>query len=166
MNNLFDITNFNINDIIQQKFLCKKHNGQNIFPNIFWKINNNKKLEIDFYTIIMEDPDAPSGTFVHWYIPYIPKKFNYISKENINEILVGYNTLGKKEYHGPCNPENKMHNYNFYLYGIKGDLDKQDNNMKKEFINTKSSNTYELLLKKNNLKIIFKKNKKFQYKIE
>ena len=38
--------------------------------------------------------------------------------------------------------------------------------MKKEFINTKSSNTYELLLKKNNFKIIFKKNKKFQYKNE
>ena len=45
-------------------------------------------------------------------------------------ILVGYNSLGKKEYHGPCNPENKIHNYNFYLYGIKGDLDKKDNNMK------------------------------------
>ena len=80
MNNLFDITNFNINDIIQQKFLCKKHNGQNIFPNIFWKINNNKKLEIDFYTIIMEDPDAPSGTFIHWYIPYIPKNLIIFQK--------------------------------------------------------------------------------------
>ena len=42
MNNLFNITDFNINDTIQQKFLCKNHIGQNIFPNIFWKINNNK----------------------------------------------------------------------------------------------------------------------------
>ena len=46
MNNLFNITDFNINDTIQQKFLCKNHNGQNIFPNIYWKIKLMNKLYV------------------------------------------------------------------------------------------------------------------------
>ena len=134
-------------------------------PNFEFVTQSIEDLKFLLLTHIGEIPNfEPNFGTRLLYVLFEPNLNSSELKENINEILVGYNTLGKKEYHGPCNPENKMHNYNFYLYGIKGDLDKQDNNMKKEFINTKSSNTYELLLKKNNLKIILKKNKKFQYK--
>ena len=79
-------------------------------------------------------------------------------------MFIGYNSLQEKSYFGPCNPENKNHQYIFYLYTINGDFDKLNNDEKIEFIKTKSSIQYEKLLKNNNFKIIDKQEKKFLYK--
>ena len=70
------------NKEINSDYLCEKHNRKNIFPYIYWKCNNkNKNINI-FRSLIMEDPDAPNGTFVHWFIPYISENIYEINEKN------------------------------------------------------------------------------------
>jgi phosphatidylethanolamine-binding protein (PEBP) family uncharacterized protein len=62
-----EIINFiNNNETINKKYLCKKHNGDNIMPSIKWTSVNGAEN----YVIIMEDLDANNGkcNFVHLYI--------------------------------------------------------------------------------------------------
>jgi Raf kinase inhibitor-like YbhB/YbcL family protein len=75
--------------------------------------------ETQSLALIMEDPDAPRGTFDHWLV------FNIIPE--ITEIIPNYtpegavvipNSAGKLEYMGPCPPPGKPHRYFFKVYAL------------------------------------------------
>ncbi len=75
--------------------------------------------------LIMDDPDAPMGTWVHWVIYNIPPsthtlKRNFPKKDKLaNGIEQGENSWGKIGYGGPCPPKNNgAHRYMFKLYAI------------------------------------------------
>lgn len=80
--------------------------------------------------IILDDPDAPSGTFTHWVIWNIePTDFVPADIPN-NPTLVkpvkavqGSNTAGRIGYMGPCPPKGKPHRYYFRVYGLDRMLD-------------------------------------------
>ncbi|WP_457592766.1 YbhB/YbcL family Raf kinase inhibitor-like protein [Hydrogenimonas sp.] len=73
--------------------------------------------------LIMDDPDAPSGTFVHWVIYDIPPGIEglpegiapdpYLSEG----IRQGVNSFGNIGYGGPCPPSGE-HRYMFKLYAL------------------------------------------------
>jgi Raf kinase inhibitor-like YbhB/YbcL family protein len=99
---------------IPSKYTC---DGENINPS----------LEIDHIpegtqtlTLIMEDPDAPKGTFDHWLL------WNIFPKSPIMENSVpgisGTNGAGKTGYHGPC-PPSGSHRYYFYVFALDAKLD-------------------------------------------
>jgi Raf kinase inhibitor-like YbhB/YbcL family protein len=75
--------------------------------------------------IILDDPDAPSGAFVHWIIWNIPPT-KIIPEAIPNKGLVtepiegvqGLNSFGKIGYMGPCPPPGKPHRYIFRVYGL------------------------------------------------
>ena len=81
--------NLKVNDFPNKKYICKKHEGDNVSPVISW----NKILKAKSYAIIMEDPDAVGGTFIHWYIPYISNNINkidslcFIDRIKVNDVL-------------------------------------------------------------------------------
>lgn len=70
--------------------------------------------------IIMEDPDAPKGTFDHWLVWNIPP-INEI-KENSIPGISGMNGGGKTGYYAPC-PPSGSHRYYFYVFALDAVLD-------------------------------------------
>lgn len=70
--------------------------------------------------IIMEDPDAPFGTFDHWLAWNIPPKAGI--SENSNPGTNGINSSGKTGYHGPC-PPSGTHRYYFHVYALDTSFD-------------------------------------------
>lgn len=79
--------------------------------------------------IIMEDPDAPMGTFTHWVAWNIPPGNipENIPKEKVvtePNMLQAKNDFGKYGYGGPCPPRGKPHRYFFKVYVLDTMLEK------------------------------------------
>lgn len=70
--------------------------------------------------LIMEDPDAPRGTFDHWIVWNIPP--NEAIAEETNPGVSGLNDYGKTGYGGPC-PPSGVHRYFFRVFALDVKLD-------------------------------------------
>lgn len=108
-------TSFKNEDFIPSKYTC---DGEDVSPALEWDSVPNAKT----YAIIVEDPDAPGGTFIHWVIYNIPT--NKLS-EGIPKIfksefgIQGVNDFGRIGYNGPCPPRtHPPHRYFFYVYAL------------------------------------------------
>jgi hypothetical protein len=81
------------------------------------------------YALIVDDPDAPGGTFTHWVIYGIPGSYDHLDdgvpqvEELDNGAMQGPNHMGKIGYNGPSPPRGKPHRYIFTLYAIDAKLD-------------------------------------------
>ena len=68
--------------------------------------------------LILDDPDAPSGTFTHWLIWKMPPELKEIVASSVpNGAVQGRNDFGKTAYNGPC-PPSGQHRYYFRLYAL------------------------------------------------
>src|SRR5688500_10792846 len=70
--------------------------------------------------LIMEDPDAPRGTFDHWLVWNISP--NEAISEQTNPGISGTNDFGKTGYGGPC-PPSGVHRYFFKVYALDTKLE-------------------------------------------
>ncbi len=95
--------------IIPQKYTC---DGDNISPPL--RIENITE-GIQSLALIVEDPDAPSGTFDHWVVWNIPPMREI--KEDTVPGTEGLNSFGKHSYGGPC-PPSGVHRYFFKVYAL------------------------------------------------
>lgn len=81
--------------------------------------------------MIVDDPDAPVGTFVHWVVWNIPVDKNMISEgESLSEPQ-GKTDFGRSGYGGPC-PPSGTHRYFFKLYALDTTLDLDSDSTKKD----------------------------------
>lgn len=69
--------------------------------------------------LIMDDPDAPNGTFDHWLMWNIPVKETI--EENTATGTQGKNGRGIISYIGPC-PPSGTHHYHFRIYALDTNL--------------------------------------------
>jgi len=106
---------FKNNEPIPAKFTCQG-NGINPELKISGVPENAKNL-----ALIMDDPDAPMGTFTHWLIWNIDPKTSII-KENSAPGVQGTNGVKENAYIGPC-PPSGTHRYFFKLYALDARLD-------------------------------------------
>lgn len=117
-------TAFDHNAPIPKRFTC---DGENINPPLFI---DNIPESAESLAIIVEDPDAPNGTFTHW-IAWDMSPGPNIYSNKFSGGPQGKNDFGKKNYMGPCPPQGEEHRYFFKIYalGSKVDLDpeKADN---------------------------------------
>lgn len=73
--------------------------------------------------LIVDDPDAPVGTFVHWVLYNIPADTKEIDNKNLQpEIKQGMTDFGKIGWGGPC-PPSGVHRYFFKLYALDSIID-------------------------------------------
>jgi Raf kinase inhibitor-like YbhB/YbcL family protein len=87
--------------------------------------NTNPPLEIadipqgaETLVLIVDDPDAPMGDWVHWLVWNINPETKAILAGNIPEDAIeGINDFGQKGYGGPC-PPSGSHRYQFKLYAL------------------------------------------------
>jgi Raf kinase inhibitor-like YbhB/YbcL family protein len=72
--------------------------------------------------LIMDDPDAPVGTWVHWVIWNIPAQTREIRENSVpSGANQGKNGWGRNSYGGPC-PPSGTHRYFFKLYALDAPL--------------------------------------------
>ena len=135
MNNLkIFSSSFENGELIPGKYTCE---GENVSPEICWE---GLPEEVNSIALICDDPDAPSGDFVHWVVFNIPPKLNglpeAISTENITNIgaLQGVTGYGRKGYNGPCPPAGLAHHYHFRLYALDETLKAEETLTKYELL--------------------------------
>jgi Raf kinase inhibitor-like YbhB/YbcL family protein len=112
----FTITSsaFKNEESIPSKYTC---DGEDFNPPL--QVNNIPE-SAETLAIIVEDPDAPNGTFDHWLTWNIPAE-NPIEENRIPGIS-GTNSAGKTGYHGPCPPSGE-HRYYFHVFALDSSLD-------------------------------------------
>jgi hypothetical protein len=112
---------FKHNSSIPSKFTCE---GQDINPVLTIE---GVPVGTKSLALIMDDPDAPMGTWVHWVVFNIP----IVSRIEENSVpgTQGMNTVRKLEYHGPC-PPSGTHRYFFKLYALDSELKLQEGSSK------------------------------------
>lgn len=73
------------------------------------------------FTLIVDDPDAPGRTFVHWVLFNLPADAAALP-ESAKSGEQGRTDFGTAGYGGPCPPPGKPHRYFFKLYALDGRL--------------------------------------------
>jgi Raf kinase inhibitor-like YbhB/YbcL family protein len=69
-------------------------------------------------SLIMHDPDAVSGDYLHWIIWNIAPRTITIGENSVPiDAVQGINTSGTNKYMGPC-PPSGTHHYKFDLYAL------------------------------------------------
>ena len=114
------------NAFIPSRFSC---NGSNINPAL---IIRNLHANTKSLALIMDDPDAPGGTYDHWIMWNIPpvEKIDEGSTPGVQ----GLNSEKENEYTGPCPPPGKPHHYHFKVYALDTMLDLPQNIHKKSVL--------------------------------
>jgi len=107
---------------IPVKYSC---DGEDISPELNWA---NAPEGTNSFALILDDPDAPGGTWVHWVLYNIPADKEgllegaSVKAEFEDGSLQGLNGWGRADYGGPC-PPNGTHRYLFSLYALDGPLE-------------------------------------------
>lgn len=103
---------------IPKKYTC---DGQDVSPALEW---DGAPAGAAGFAIIVDDPDAPVGTWVHWVIYGLPAHARKLSEGVSKEPELpsgerqGKNDFGKIGYNGPCPPKGRPHRYFFKLYAL------------------------------------------------
>ena len=97
------------NGLIPSKYTC---DGVDANPSIHI---DNIPEEAKSLAIIVDDPDAPNGSFCHWVTWNIP--VTHEIKEKEKKGAQGMNDFGRHRYNGPC-PPSGTHRYNFKVYAL------------------------------------------------
>ena len=69
-------------------------------------------------SLVVDDPDAPRGTFVHWVVLDLPADATGLPGESLPAGMVqARNSAGRASYFGPC-PPSGTHHYRFTVYAL------------------------------------------------
>ena len=115
-------TAFSAGGTIPQKFTC---DGSDDSPQLTW---TDPPAKTQSFAIIMDDPDAPVGTWVHWVIYDLPANARELAEgvakqeQLLSGARQGRNDFGKIGYGGPCPPAGKPHRYFFKVYALDAKL--------------------------------------------
>lgn len=127
---------FENNGFIPSKYTC---DGENISPPL---IISNVPEETKSLALIMDDPDAPLTTFVHWLVWNIPPNITEIPEGEKLSYPQGKNSFGRQGYGGPCPPFG-THRYFFKLYALDTVLKLEEGAKKKQLLNAMSGHILE-----------------------
>lgn len=103
--------------LIPAKYTCM---GEDLSPHFKWE---GVPKEAKSFVLIMDDPDAPSGTFTHWIVYDISKDITELPEGlkgiDSSKFKQGMNDFGNKGYGGPCPPRGHgFHRYYTRIYAL------------------------------------------------
>jgi hypothetical protein len=108
---------FKYGEEIPSKYTC---DGEGINPSLVFK---DAPLEAKSLALIVDDPDAPKGTWDHWVVWNISPSTVEIPENSIPiGATVGKNSWPRNSYGSPC-PPSGSHRYFFKLYALDTTLD-------------------------------------------
>jgi len=108
--------------MIPSKYTC---DAENISPPLEW---NGIPDDAESLALIVDDPDAPGKTWVHWVLFNLPAKTTSLEEDFPkdatldNGAINGVTDFGSNGYGGPC-PPGGTHRYYFKLYALDSELD-------------------------------------------
>ena len=80
------------------------------------------------FALIMDDPDAPAGTWIHWVLYDLPPeaaalpaglpKAESLPDGSKHGRSWGVDAFERSGYYGPCPPPGRVHHYSFRLYAL------------------------------------------------
>jgi Raf kinase inhibitor-like YbhB/YbcL family protein len=109
---------FQQNLSIPTKYTC---DGANVSAPLSWI---DAPRETKGFALILDDPDAPTGIWVHWLLYDLPAGSHALGEAIPNQEKLGngakqgLNDFGKIGYVGPCPPQGLAHRYFFKLYAL------------------------------------------------
>ena len=119
-------SSFGSSQLIPRKYTC---DGEDVNPPL---TVGGVPEETKSLVLVIDDPDAPMGTWVHWVVWNIPPADRM--EENAVLGVEGLNDFGKHSYGGPC-PPSGTHRYFFKLYSLDTKLSLPSNSRKKDVEN-------------------------------
>lgn len=97
---------------VPEKYTC---DGQNVSPPLKW---SGAPANTRSFSVIADDPDAPSGTFTHWVLYDLPPDTTELSEGSSAGGKQGVSGFKKTGYGGPCPPPGGAHRYFFHVYAL------------------------------------------------
>lgn len=119
---------------VPAKYTCE---GLNVSPPLQW---SDPPAGTASFALIVDDPDAPSGTFTHWVLFNIPAGILSLneslpSRDRLeNGALHGKTDFGTVGYGGPCPPSGPVHHYRFNIYALDKTIDLNAGVSKKQLL--------------------------------
>lgn len=106
------------NEMIARQYTC---DGDNVSLPLNW---TDPPEGVRSFALLVEDPDAPSGTWIHWVLYDLPGDARHLDEGvPATPILAGGGKQGVNDfrdvgYGGPCPPRGPAHHYKFKLYAL------------------------------------------------
>ncbi len=104
--------------VLPEAYTCT---GAGESPAVSWE---NVPQGTKSFVLIVDDPDAPAGTFTHWLVYNIPQDIRQIYRAQPNAKVLangaqqGDNSAGSRGYFPPCPPIGPAHHYVFSVYAL------------------------------------------------
>ncbi len=99
-------------ELIPSKYTC---DGEDISPPLHIK---NAPLPAQSLVLIVDDPDASGGDWVHWLVWNIPPRTQEVPEGSVPPgAAEGVTSFGRVGWGGPCPPAG-IHRYHFKLYAV------------------------------------------------
>jgi hypothetical protein len=117
---------------IPAKYTC---DAKNVSPPLKW---SGVPAGTKSLVLIVDDPDAPSGTWVHWVLYDLAPTVSELPEDLAKSQFVaggakqGLNDFKHLGYGGPCPPRGKPHRYFFKLYALDAALELKPGLTKKD----------------------------------
>ena len=99
-------------DKIPRIYTC---DDQNVSPPLTWTGVPTNTVSV---ALIMDDPDAPSGTWVHWVLFNLPANTTNLEQGKAGSGTEGKNDFNNIGYGGPCPPRGSNHRYYLKVYAL------------------------------------------------
>ncbi len=108
---------FNEGEKIPRIYTC---DDQNVSPPLVWTGVPTNTVSL---ALVMDDPDASSGSWVHWMLYNLPPELTSLEQGKSGGGTEGKNDFGKIGYGGPCPPRGSNHRYFIKVYALDTRLD-------------------------------------------
>ena len=108
---------------IPGRFTC---DGADVSPALAW---NEPPAGTKAFALVVDDPDAPRGTWTHWLLWNLPGAARALPEgvakttQGPEGARQGQNDFRRPGYGGPCPPPGAAHRYFFRLIALDGELD-------------------------------------------
>ena len=115
---------FQNGDSIPRRHTC---DGPDVSPPLDWVA---PPAGVASFALIVEDPDAPGGTFIHWVLYDLPSATASLPEgvpksgelPQLGGAKQGRTSFGRIGYGGPCPPAGPAHHYHFRLFALNAKL--------------------------------------------
>jgi len=106
-------------DMVPTKYTCE---GENLSPPLSW---SGAPEGTRAFALVMDDPDAPGGTFTHWLLWDIAPTCAALDEGlSVSRMgTAGRNDFGRQGYGGPCPPKGHgRHRYRIHLHALRAPI--------------------------------------------
>ena len=101
---------------LAERFTCT---GENAVPRLHW---TGAPQGVGGWAVVVEDPDAPTGTFTHWIVTGLGPATRSVGPVLPEGAVAGLTSSGQRGYVGPCPPNGEEHRFRYRVHALSEPL--------------------------------------------